>query len=52
MAQTHFPRQGHLLYESDTDVETLLADSGFRSVMHRVMGSPESPHGRLALGLA
>ena len=50
MAQTHFPRQGHLLYESDTDVETLLVDSGFRSVMHRVMGSAESPHLRLTLG--
>ena len=25
MAQTYFPRQGHVLYESETDVEVLLA---------------------------
>jgi trans-aconitate methyltransferase len=52
MAQTHFPRQGHVLYESETDVETLLGDAGFRSVTHRVMGSPEQPQGRLALAVA
>jgi trans-aconitate methyltransferase len=52
MAQTHFPRQGHLLYESDSDVKTLLATAGFQSVTHKVKGSPETPHGRLALAIA
>jgi SAM-dependent methyltransferase len=52
MAQTHFPRQGHVLYESDTDVEMLLVAGGFQSVRHRVKGSPETPQGRLALATA
>jgi trans-aconitate methyltransferase len=52
MAQTHFPRLGHVLYESDTDVEVLLGNSGFQSVTHRVKGPPETPHGRLALAIA
>jgi SAM-dependent methyltransferase len=52
MAQTHFPRQGGVLYESDTDVEVLLGDAGFQSVTHRVKGPPETPHGRLALAIA
>jgi trans-aconitate methyltransferase len=52
MAQTHFPRQGHVLYESDADVETLLSDGGFQSVTHRVKGSAETPHGRLTLAIA
>jgi SAM-dependent methyltransferase len=52
MAQTHFPRQGHVLYESPTDVEALLGSAGFQSVTHRVKGPPEAPHGRLALAIA
>jgi len=52
MAQTHFPRRGHRLYQSHTDIETLLTDAGYRSVTHRVMGSPEAPQGRLALAIA
>jgi SAM-dependent methyltransferase len=52
MAQTHFPRQGHLLYQSDTDVEVLLGNAGFQSVTHRIKGPPETPHGRLALAIA
>jgi trans-aconitate methyltransferase len=52
MAQTYFPRHGHVLYQSDTDVEVLLGNAGFRSVSHRVKGPPETPHGRLALAVA
>jgi hypothetical protein len=51
MAQTHFPRQGHVLYESVNDVEKLLGDAGFQSVTHRVKGSAEAPQGRLALAM-
>jgi trans-aconitate methyltransferase len=51
-AQKHFPRQGHVLYESDTDVETLLRNAGFQSVTHRIKGSPETPQGRMALATA
>jgi trans-aconitate methyltransferase len=52
MAQTHFPRQGHVLYESDSDVQMLLGDAGFQSVTHRVKGPPGTPQGRLALAIA
>ena len=52
MAQTHFPRQGHVLYESELDVASLLEDGGFQSVTHRVKGPPARPEGRLALAIA
>ena len=51
-AQTHFPRLGHVLYESDAEVDRLLSEGGFQSITHRVKGSVEAPHGRLALATA
>ena len=50
-AQTNFPAQGHLLYESETQVEDLLAAAGFTRVTHRVMGTESEPEGRLAIAL-
>jgi len=52
MAQKHFPGHGHLLYESDGEVASLLQGAGFASIGHRVKGSPESPERRLALATA
>ena len=49
MAQRHFPRQGHLLYDSDEQVTRLLAAAGFAAITHRVKGPPAAPHGRVAL---
>lgn len=52
MAQKHFPRQGHVLYDSDDGVRGLLSEAGFREVAFIVKGSPDAPHGRLALATA
>ena len=51
MAQTHFPRLGHTLYERDSDVEALFRDAGFGSVTHRVKGASERPEGRLTFAV-
>jgi trans-aconitate methyltransferase len=47
MAQTQFPRLGHILYDTQGDVEALFRDAGFGSVTHLVKGSTERPEGRL-----
>jgi SAM-dependent methyltransferase len=51
-AQRNFPKQGHVLYDSDGAVETLLREAGFASVAFAVMGPADAPHGRLALATA
>lgn len=51
MAQTHFPRFGHTLYEAEADVEALFRAAGFGSVTHRLKGSSQRPEGRLTFAL-
>jgi SAM-dependent methyltransferase len=51
MAQTHFPRLGHVLYDAEGDVEALFRTAGFGSVAHRHMGPSERPEGRLTLAV-
>ncbi len=49
MAQKQFPREGHVLYESDDEVARLLRSAGFATVGHKVKGPPDAPEGRVAL---
>jgi SAM-dependent methyltransferase len=49
LAQKNFPKEGHVLYDSDAAVATLLTRAGFKSVSFFVMGPSEAPEGRLAL---
>jgi trans-aconitate methyltransferase len=52
MAQKRFPEDGHLLYDSDDEVDELTRAAGFTSVSHLVKGASETPEGRLALAVA
>lgn len=52
MAQKRFPQDGHLLYDSDDEVDELTRAAGFTAVTHLVKGPPEAPQGRLALAVA
>jgi hypothetical protein len=52
LAQKHFPRQGHVLYESSQDLADLLRSAGFSAVSHEVKGPPTAPEGRVALATA
>lgn len=52
MSQTQFPRLGHILYQTEGDVEALFRDAGFGSVAHRLKGSAERPEGRLTFAVA
>jgi len=52
LAQKHFPQQGHVLYESDEDLERLLRSAGFSAVSNRTKGQPGAPQGRVALAYA
>ncbi len=49
MAQRNFPKEGHLLYESDDQVSALLEGACFKNVRFAVKGPSEAPEGRLAL---
>jgi ubiquinone/menaquinone biosynthesis C-methylase UbiE len=49
VSQKNFPKEGHVLYDSDAAVKTLLTQAGFKSVSFFVMGPREAPEGRLAL---
>jgi trans-aconitate methyltransferase len=51
MAQTQFPRLGHILYDAEGDVEALFREAGFKTVTHRVKGSTERPEGRLTVAV-
>jgi hypothetical protein len=52
MAQKNFPRLGHLLYESEAEVDRLFQATNFTSVRHLIKGAVEAPEGGLALGTA
>jgi trans-aconitate methyltransferase len=52
VAQTNFPKTGHILYESDDELTTLLREVDFATVSIVVKGSSEAPEGRLALATA
>jgi len=49
IAQERFPLEGHLLYESNQDLDKLLAAAGFASIDFRVRGPALAPEGRVAL---
>lgn len=51
-AQRNFPKEGHLLYESDDEITALLEGAGFRNVRFAVKGPSEAPEGRLAVAEA
>ncbi len=51
-AQRNFPREGHVLYDSDDQVAALLDEAGFKDVRFVVKGPSEAPEGRLALAEA
>ncbi|HET7723083.1 MAG TPA: class I SAM-dependent methyltransferase [Propionibacteriaceae bacterium] len=51
-AQREFPKAGYTLYDSDEAVTSLLVSAGFASPEVRVLGTPERPGGRLAIGSA
>lgn len=48
-AQKNFPKHGHLLYDSDEEVQRLLRDAGFSNINTEIKGSVEAPEGRLAI---
>jgi SAM-dependent methyltransferase len=52
VSQKNFPKEGHVLYESDEQVSTLLKDAGFSDVRFVVKGDATAPEGRLALATA
>jgi hypothetical protein len=52
MAQRNFPKEGHLLYESDGQISARLKDAGFKNVRFAVKGPSEGPEGRVALAQA
>ena len=52
MAQRNFPKEGHLLYDSDDELLILLEAAGFTNVRFVVKGGSEAPEGRLALATA
>lgn len=42
MAQTGFPKEGHVLYDSDEQVSSLLRGAGFSEVEHRIEDRPSA----------
>ena len=52
VAQKNFPKEGHVLYESDEELSMLLNAAGFRDVRFVVKGESGAPAGRLALATA
>ncbi len=52
LAQKNFPKEGHLLYESDEELLELLKAAAFADVRFVVMGDKSAPEGRLALATA
>jgi SAM-dependent methyltransferase len=52
ISQKNFPKEGHLLYDSDDELATLLQEAGFKDVKFVVKGPPEAPEGRLAFATA
>jgi trans-aconitate methyltransferase len=52
LAQKRFPEDGHLLYDSDDEVDELTRAAGFISVSHLMKSAAGKPEGRLALAVA
>ena len=52
IAQKRFPTEGHLLYDSIDEVESLLRAAGFPVIDHLAKGPTDAPHGRLILAVA
>lgn len=52
VAQTTFPKAGHLLYESEDQLSELLRDVGFTSFRYLLRGSAAAPKGRLVIAVA
>lgn len=52
MAQKTFPEEGHLLYDRDDQVASLLHAAGFKDVSFKVNGETDAPAGRMALATA
>ena len=52
MAQKTFPKEGHLLYDADDQVASLLHAAGFKDVSFRVKGDTDAPGGRMAFATA
>jgi trans-aconitate methyltransferase len=48
-AQKNFPKEGHVMYDSDGAVSKLLTTAGFKNVSFLIMGPSDAPAGRLAL---
>ena len=49
ISQKNFPKEGHVLYDSDRAVATLLEGAGFKNISFFIMGPGGAPEGRLAL---
>lgn len=52
ISQKNFPKDGHLLYDSDDELATLLQEAGFKHVKFVVKGPTAAPEGRLAFATA
>ncbi|MEO6044373.1 MAG: class I SAM-dependent methyltransferase [Tepidiformaceae bacterium] len=52
VSQKNFPKEGHLLYDSDEELSTLLVAAGFTDVRVVVKGGTDGPEGRIALATA
>ena len=52
MAQKYFPLDGHLLYETNDQIDGVLRGAGFSSISHRVKGPVAAPEGQLAIAIA
>src|SRR5262249_59221070 len=52
VAQKRFPEDGHLLYDSNDEVDKLTRAAGFTAVSQLLKGVPEKPGGRLTLAVA
>jgi SAM-dependent methyltransferase len=48
-AQRDFPKEGHRLYESDDEVRDVLLEAGLTPQAVTVLGSPQSPLGRVLI---
>jgi SAM-dependent methyltransferase len=52
ISQKNFPKEGHLLYDTDDELARLLESAGFKSPTFVVKGPKDAPEGRLALAQA
>ena len=52
VSQKNFPKEGHLLYDSDEELSTLLDAAGFTEVRFLVKGGTDAPEGRIAVATA